>query len=355
MGRKAVSCLLHVLGVIFTALLLAAAVVSWRASYVSPERGDFWASIALLMPVILLVNLAAMIWWLARRRWGVAMMPLAALVLNMGYVSSMIQLPDIRVGEKGSDLKVGTLNVNGFRRLSRLAPSARAIARLARREEIDVLCMQEFVEEGAYPADSIAALFAPEMPYFVRRNGQALVSRYPILDSYYGSFPDTDNDYMWADLAVGDDTVRIFSVHLQTSGVSALRRRFRKDYNRDAPVDRVMGEVERNSKIRARQVDEIRSAADKTRWPVVVAGDFNDTPSSYSYRKLKGDLRDGFRAAGNGYGGTFRYLGGLLRIDYIFYDNDRFQGVRYYMPRDDVSDHKMVVAELRLRDEIQNS
>lgn len=110
----------------------------------------------------------------------------------------------------------------------------------------------------------------------------------------------------------------------------------------------MIGELERNSRIRAQQVREIRTVIDSTRYPVIVAGDFNDTPSSYTYRQLKGGMTDGFRAVGNGFGGTFRYLGGVLRIDYIFYDN-RFAGVGYYMPQDDVSDHKAVIAELQLR------
>lgn len=108
----------------------------------------------------------------------------------------------------------------------------------------------------------------------------------------------------------------------------------------------MIGELERNSRIRAQQVREIRAVIDSTHYPVIVAGDFNDTPSSYTYRRLKGDMTDGFRAVGNGFGGTFRYLGGVLRIDYIFYD-DRFAGAGYYMLQDDVSDHKAVVAELR--------
>lgn len=348
MGRKAVSCLLQILAEVFTVLLLAAAVVSWRSSFVSPARGDFWALISLGMPVILALNLAAMVWWMVRRRWGLALMPVAALALNLGYISAMVQLPDLHDGKRPHDLKVGTLNVNGFRRQGPVPVSAAAIARMADRERLDVFCMQEFAWEKDFPADSIAALFASRMPYFVQEKGQAILSRYPIVDSRYGSFPDTSNDYLWADLAVGNDTVRVFSVHLQTSGISGLRHRFRKDYNRDAPVDRVIGEVERNSKIRARQVDQIRSQIDSTRYPVILAGDFNDTPSSYSYRKLRGSLTDGFRAAGNGYGGTFRYIGGVLRIDYIFYD-DHFAGVGYYMPREDVSDHKAVVASLRIR------
>ena len=321
MGRKGVFCLLYFLAVVFTGLLLAAAVLSWRASFVSPEQGGFWATIALLLPVVLLANLAALVWWLIRRRWIVALMPLAALLLNMGYVSSMIQLPDF---------------------------NAPAVAEMMRHEQVDVLCLQEFLDDGEFPADSIGALFSRRMPYFVSEGNGAVASRYPILDCKYVRFPDTSNDYLRADLLVEGDTLRIFSVHLQTSGIAQLRRRFQKDYNREAPVDSMLGAVDRNSRIRAAQVREIRAETDASPYPVILAGDFNDTPSSYTYREMKGALTDGFRRCGNGYGGTFRYLGGLLRIDYVFYD-DTFECVRYYMPSEVVSDHKVVIAELRFK------
>lgn len=347
MGRKAVSYLLKSLAVAFTALLLAAAVVSWRSSFISPEAGNFWASIALLMPVILLLNLAALVWWLFRRKWGVALMPVAALALNLGYISAMVQLPDF--GSKGPhDIRVATLNAFGFRRLGPTSVTAYGIATVMKREEVDVLCLQEFLQDSKFPADSIARFFASRMPYHVAQNGQAILSRFPILDHRYVQFPDSGNDYLEADLKVGGDTVRVLSVHLQTSGISGLRHRFRKDYNSDAPVERVIGELERNSRIRAQQVREIRAVIDSTRYPAILAGDFNDTPSSYTYRQIKGGMTDGFQAVGNGFGGTFRYLGGVLRIDYIFYD-DNFTGVRYYIPADDLSDHKAVIADLRLK------
>ena len=347
MGRKAVSYLLKTLAVVFTALLLAAAVVSWRSSFIPPEAGNFWASVALLMPVILVLNLLALVWWLFCRRWVVALMPVAALAINLGYISAMVQLPDF--GSKGPhDIRVATLNAFGFRRLGSTPLTAYGIASAMKREQVDVFCLQEFPEEREFPADSIARLFASRMPYYVAQSGQAILSRFPILDHRYVRFPDSGNDYLRADLRVGGDTVRVFSVHLQTSGISGLRHRFRKDYDRNAPVERVIVELERNSRIRAQQVREIRAIIDSTRYPVILAGDFNDTPSSYTYRRLKGGMTDGFQAVGNGFGGTFRYLGGVLRIDYVFYD-DKFEGVDYYMPADDLSDHKAVVAELRLK------
>ena len=159
MGRKAVSCLLKILGVAFTALLLAAAVVSWRSSFISPEAGNFWASVALLMPVILALNLAALVWWLFRRKWGVALMPAAALALNLGYISAMVQLPDF--DSKGPhDIRIATLNSFGFRRLGPTPVTAYGIATVMKREQVDVLCLQEFPEDRAFPADSIAR-FSP--------------------------------------------------------------------------------------------------------------------------------------------------------------------------------------------------
>ena len=267
---------------------------------------------------------------------------------NLGYISAMVQLPDFKDSGDPHDIRIATLNVNGFRRLGSMPATARAIAGMMNREQVDVLCLQEFMDSREFPADSIGKVFAPRMPYFLHEGSAALVSRYPVIDHKYVRFADTSNDYLRADLLVGGDTVRLFAVHLQTSGIAQLRHRFRKDYDRDAPVEQILGELEHNSSIRAGQVGEIRAEMDASPYPVILAGDFNDTPSSYTYRTMKGDMTDGFRDSGSGYGGTFRYLGGVLRIDYIFYD-DAFEGIRYYMPQEDVSDHKAVVAELRFR------
>lgn len=349
MGQKAVSHLLFYLGVLATGLLLAVALFSRQASFMPPSEGEFWPMLGLLMPVILLMNGIVFVWWMVHRRWLVALIPVAAVVLNMGYIASMIQLPDYHDGDDTYDLRIATLNANGFRRMNSPDISAAGILRVASGEQLDVICLQEYSNLREIPADSLASLFAArEMPYFVHEKSQAIASRFPILDSRYVSFPDSNNDYLWADLLVGGDTVRVVSVHLQTTGISSLLHRFRKDFDQDVPVDLVLGSLEQNSRVRATQVEQIRAVIDATPYPVILLGDFNDTPSSYTYRRMKGDLIDGFRALGNGFGATFRGMGGVLRIDYILYD-DSFQGVRYYMPKEDVSDHKMVVADLRIK------
>ena len=75
MGCKAVSILFYGISVVLTGLLLVAAVLCRYASSVSPGEGGFWATLALLMPVVLLANVVALVWWTVRRKWIVLLMP----------------------------------------------------------------------------------------------------------------------------------------------------------------------------------------------------------------------------------------------------------------------------------------
>lgn len=340
MKRKRVS-LFDLLSVAVTGLLLGAALLCRYASDVSPETGRFWALLALAMPGVLLLNLAALLYWLLRRRWLVCLLPLAALGWNGGYVSAMVQPPRLKNSPERADLRVATLNAYYFALGESRYQTMRSVAEIMSQEQVDVLCLQEIPN---LPVDSVTRYFAVCMPYSVQKSSEMIMSRYPIIDYRYVRFADSWNAYLWTDLAVGDDTVRVISVHLQTTGIAAQRARYRKDHNREAPVEKLLGEVERNSRIRARQVQEIHALIDSVRGPLVLAGDFNDTPSSYAYRQIARRLQDGFRAAGHGYGSTFRPLGGVLRIDYIFC-NDFLRCVDYRTLPDAVSDHRAVIAD----------
>ena len=76
--------------------------------------------------------------------------------------------------------------------------------------------------------------------------------------------------------------------------------------------------MEANIIQRAKQAKDIASLVNATETPVILCGDFNDTPGTFTYETLKGNLQDGFLSAGEGYGATYRGLHNLLRIDYLF-------------------------------------
>ena len=93
---------------------------------------------------------------------------------------------------------------------------------------------------------------------------------------------------------------------------------------------------------RAEQADTIHAEIKCSPYPVLVCGDFNDTPASYTYHRVRKDLVDGFHDCGSGYQYTFRQLYKLWRIDYVFYSNE-FSGLTYISPELFFSDHNMVI------------
>jgi endonuclease/exonuclease/phosphatase (EEP) superfamily protein YafD len=100
---------------------------------------------------------------------------------------------------------------------------------------------------------------------------------------------------------------------------------------------------------RSKQAELVKSYIDKSPHPVIVTGDFNDTPVSYAYRKIRKGLNDSFVTSGYGAGFTYRGNYPPNRIDYILYDNNLINSfferkkVRY-------SDHYPIVAYFRKKD-----
>ena len=95
------------------------------------------------------------------------------------------------------------------------------------------------------------------------------------------------------------------------------------------------------------QSDIVRSQRDLSNLPSIVTGDFNDVPNSYTYFNIKGNWQDCFLKKDFGIGKTYLSLAPTLRIDYILADN-RFSVKQFDMVDEDLSDHMMLVTDLRL-------
>lgn len=173
----------------------------------------------------------------------------------------------------------------------------------------------------------------------------AIFSRYPIIKMEPVIFVDeTDNFSIWADIDLEGERIRVFNNHLQTTNINQHHIPLSLDvkYMLDQ-LKKVKQVIEENGSIRTRQADVIRDQLDKSPYPLFVCGDFNANPASYTYRTIKGELRDSFRDVGRGYGYSYRYLKKLYRIDYIFYSPQRFRATHYHSPELEYSDHKPVV------------
>ena len=358
MGKSAVKSLFYGILVIMTCLLAVVTILAAFSGRFEPAGHPCMALLGLGLPLLLIACLlASAAWGVARKQW--ALIPVIAIACSWGYLSATFQIPWFHSEkETRHRLKVATYNVHNFGK-EITGYSCKEIARLMREEGMDVLCLQEMGGNRNFPTDSIVRTFRQvwEYAYFpacdtARNLPIAVFSRYPIFGQRFIPHPGSYNSSMVCDLLVGMDTIRLLNNHLQTTSVNLYRDSIQHPIHEESRIEamkQLLFSLKDNFQRRARQADRIRSEIEKSPYPVIVCGDFNDTPASYTYHRIKGDLIDGFIESGSGYQYTFRQLKRLWRIDYIFHSKD-FKGTECYSPDLPYSDHTMVVWKGKMKD-----
>jgi len=99
------------------------------------------------------------------------------------------------------------------------------------------------------------------------------------------------------------------------------------------------------SKKRYLQSSRVKAAVDKSPYPVIICGDFNDVPNSYAYNTIGKGLKNTFEQKGTGIGRTFYGISPTLRIDDIFVDK-RFTVEQFLRIKKNLSDHFPIITDL---------
>ena len=360
MGKSAVSSLFYYVLVACTFFLSALTIVSAFAGKFAPVESTLMPLLGLALPVLLLIDLlVAVCWFFARKVW--AWLPLLAFFCNWNYLTAMLQYhPAQKRTPAGKYLKIATYNVQGFGN-EITGYSCKQMASYMRQEGVDVLCFQEFSGRRSFPLDSIRRALSHWRYSITSAEDSvqgilpmAIFSRYPLENRRYITYRNSSNGGILCDVIVGTDTLRIINNHLQTTSVSQKRRKWERELAADDArrevhaMEDAVNTLHGNFLKRAEQTDSICRYAQSSPYPVLVCGDFNTLPSSYTYHRLSQVLRDGFKSAGRGYMHTYRYAKRLLRIDYIFHSPD-LECTYYDSPDLELcSDHNPVLMEVRL-------
>lgn len=353
MGKRVLLSLFDLILILVGIVFAILAVGGFSASYFHPAQHMELQWMGLLLPLILFVNFLLLIYWIVRKRaWF--FLPLSAIMLNIPYLSAVYRIPFRKTESTGLELNIATYNIQ--RITGNLFETGHEIADFMETAKIDMLCLQEFPAVEDAQLKQFGEIF-DFLPYYCIHSSVpgsmqvALFSRYPIIQSRQIEFTgESNHTAMWADIVVDNDTIRIINSHLQTTNLN--QHKIKLEYNLEQSVFRINKVREMlyaNAVMRSDQADFISEFIDTSPFPLIVCGDFNDTPASYTYRIIKGDLDDSFRSAGKGYGYTYRYLNKLYRIDYLFYSGSYFRATGYHSPNLEYSDHKPVIVNLYLR------
>lgn len=235
-------------------------------------------------------------------------------------------------------------------------------------QDADVLCLQEFFTSTDFIYYNNLSYLLKEIGYpyyyFAWRDdgdeqwfGNAIFSRYPIIDSGKLNYPNErfPETLLHADVLFHKDTIRIYTTHL------ASLRFQKRDYETiEELTDKqkvalqdskgIFGKVRNAMTLRKEQADIIREVVSNDPYPTIFTGDFNDVPNSYAYAAVRANrFNDVFLQQGFGVGRTLNTISPTLRIDYIFASKE-FETRQFNRIVKNLSDHYMLVADVALRE-----
>lgn len=222
------------------------------------------------------------------------------------------------VGPNSQELKLISWNSDNFQlSLDTLHKAATFI----NSQDPDILCLQERPHTNLVAYDSIKKNF-PTLLYKATNGREddnlniAIFSKYPLQNIKTWYFTKTYNKMIQADICKDKDTIRLYNVHLQTTG---------------------HGEnLIYNCKQRYKQSNLLKAEVKKSPYPVIICGDFNDIPISYTILNLYSVLTDQSIALT----GSYQGLGGIFKIDYVLTSKD-WKKKSYHLFKNTWSDHKI--------------
>lgn len=293
---------------------------------------------------------------------------LIILLSGWSQLSAFIQTGSNDAAEKIKDqIKVMSYNVKLFDlyNWNRNTETREHFFDLIKKESPDIICLQEFYTSDAKESklNNLDTLLRLQKAKYVfteytttLRNtdhwGGAIFSIYPIIAKGIIKFDVKNNNLcMYVDLKKNKDTVRVYNLHLQSIHFDKKDYKFMDDIanNRETEeIDKSKNILKRlkNAYVkRATQAELVADHIEHCPYPVIVCGDFNDTPASYAYHVISRNLKDAFVESGHGFGRTYIGKFPSFRIDYILH-SDKYKAHQYYTIEKELSDHYPICSYL---------
>jgi endonuclease/exonuclease/phosphatase family metal-dependent hydrolase len=299
---------------VINAVLALMLILTFLSVNVSPATSWVFGFISLAYPVLLFLNLLFILFWALFRKWFFVI-SLLCIILGWNSLKSMFQvhLKGHKTVLTENSISVLTYNVRLFNyyQWNKDTAAWQRIMDFIHTENPDIVCFQEFITLPGTRHDletlkgKMQPLSYSHVNYTDRvpgkiNFGMATFSKYPIVRKVMVDFKGSLNGSIISDIVINHDTIRIINCHLQSI-------RLRKDYNAllDSLIfnysDKQLSELKdmslrmRHAYIqRAEQVDIMAEYIRSSPYPMIVCGDFNDTPVSYTYHKLSDGLKDAF-------------------------------------------------------------
>ncbi len=332
----------------FNIVLTILTFLAYSLPFLAPKAFPFLSVLTLILPLFLILNFFFFVYWLLQfKRY----MLLSGLVLLLGitFINRFYKFSETNLPKEEGDFKVMTYNVRLFNIYEWLPKDdvAQQISKLINEKSPDILCLQDFTNNedadfSQYPYSYIK-LNGEKLKY-----GQAIYSNYKIINKGEIQFPDSFNNAIFADVLKGKDTIRIYSIHLQSVKISAdIHEKID-----EAKSKFILKRLSLAFKKQQQQSEIIKEHFENCSYPKIICSDLNNSAFSYVYRTIKGEMKDAFEEAGTGFGKSYNFKYYPARIDFILVDKSievkQFRTIDTFFQ----SDHFPQIVRLNLDNEV---
>lgn len=338
--------------------------LSYFAPFADPTKYPIFALLGLGYLALLFINTLFVVYWLLNSKRHF-LLSLAVIIIGFPlFVRNIVFFKNSEFEAKNS-MKIMTYNVRNFDLYNwKDNKGARDnMLKFIREQNPDIINFQEFYSQEESELHNIKKLVNDlEFPYYyfeksitvngTKHWGLATFSKYPILQKNRIKFDNSETNLItYCDVQVKDKVFRVFNAHLQSIHFKEVDYKFFSDINEDKKPDiesfrNILSKLDTAFKKRSQQAKKFAAVIKESIYPVIVTGDFNDTPNSFTYQTLTRDLNDAFIESGAGIGNTYKGpLPAVLRIDYILTDS-LFDVKNCHVIQGANSDHYPVWAEV---------
>lgn len=336
--------------------------------YLNPSIWWFMGILGLSVPYLALLLVFFIFFWLVMKPiWSI--LPILTLLIGYKQLNVLFAVNKYQTFTEKKDslhVRIVDWNIRSLVGLSNRAEKKRldraSIPETIIAQNPDIICLQEF--NNSSKQNNIIR-FREKYPYYYfskdferekhdYQAGSIIFSKYPIVGSGKVRFPGTSSESLiYADIQTPRKTIRVFTTHLQSfkfkqedyEGIEKIKNTEEKAL----PASKsILEKMKLAYTKKGEQTNIVRNTLDKSPYPAVICGDFNDVPNSYTYFHIRKNWQDVFLATSLGIGRTYLALAPTLRIDYILADNN-FYVQQFDLVDENLSDHLMLVADIGIR------
>lgn len=323
---------------VFIVVLLIASAFSDR---VSPNSMLIFSYLGLAFPILVLINLCFLGYWLFFRKWYMSLIPLVGFLLSINALQIYFPLHLKTATIPDPHIKVLSYNVMNFAYKDHTEEKHNPILDYIVKSNADIVCLQEYWGplKGSHLKQADIKRALKMYPYFKVLSspsagndliGIAVFSKYPIRSARKVKYDSAYNLSGVFELDVKGKKVTLINNHLESFKLTLQDREdyesFLKSMNSnmfDELKSRLHGRLGPAFRQRAHQAEVISNEVQKAKGDyVVVCGDFNDTPISYVRRTVQNGLKDAFVESGFGMGSSFNRNLFYFKIDYILHSSN---------------------------------